>query len=59
MTTRTEKRLLVISNKRQRLMQRIARAGSAHKATRALEAKLVDATAEQLRAEVRLERKRA
>ena len=57
MTTRTEKRLLVLCSQRARLIQRIAKAGSSHKATRALQAKLIDTTAEQIKTEIRLERK--
>lgn len=57
--TRTERRLITLSNQRARLMARIAKAGESHKATRELQARLVDATAKQIRAEIRLERQRA
>ena len=58
MTTHTEKRLLTLSNKRQRLMARLHKAVEGHKATRDIQAKLVETTAAQIRAELRIERKR-
>ena len=57
--TRNERKLIATAAKRKRLIERIAKAGNAHKATRALQGRLIDATAEQLRVENRLERKRA
>lgn len=57
MTTRTEKRLLVLSNKRKRLMDRLVKAAEDHKPTRDLQARLVDATRLQIRAELAIERK--
>jgi hypothetical protein len=54
---RTERKLITLAQKRARLMQRIAKAGEGHKATRDLQARLVDATAQQIRAEIAIERK--
>lgn len=55
--TRTEKRLLNLSNKRKRLMQRIVKASTEHKARQELYGRLVEATAAQIRTELALERK--
>lgn len=59
MTTRNEKRLIVLSNQRKRMAERIIRNTREHKSTKDLQAKLIDATVEQLKIERRLERKRA
>jgi len=57
--TRTEKRLIVLSNKRKRIADRIFKNAREHKSTKDLQARLIDATVEQLKVERRLERKRA
>ena len=57
--TRNERKLIATAAKRKRLIERIAKAGNDHKATRALQGRLIDATVEQLKVERRLERKRA
>ena len=59
MTTRNEKRLLVLSNKRKRLIERIAKESDSHRSRQALRGKLVDVTTEQIQTELRLERRRA
>lgn len=57
MASRTEKRLIKLSNDRQRLMQRIVKASTEHKARQELYGRLVEATAAQIRTELALERK--
>lgn len=59
MTTRNEKRLIVLSNQRKRIADRIIKSAREHKSTKDLQARLIDATTEQLKLERRLERKRA
>lgn len=56
--TRTQKKLISIATKRARFIQRIAKAEQQHKSVKELQGRLVDATTQQIRAEVRLERKR-
>jgi hypothetical protein len=55
--TRTEKRLLLKANERARLMERIKKNEREHKSTKDLQARLVDATRQQIKAELSLERK--
>lgn len=57
--TKTERRLIALAQKRESLKRRIALAGKGHKATTDLQARLVDATAKQIRAELRIEKARA
>lgn len=55
--TRTEKRLIKLSNDRARLIKRIAAAGNKHKQVSGLQTELVRATRQQLALENRLDRK--
>lgn len=57
--TKNERRLLGLAQKRGRLITRIVKNKREHRATAALSAKLVDVVAEQLKTEMRIERKRA
>lgn len=57
--TRTEKRLVALANKRQRIKTHIKHAGKNHKARKYLQSRHVAATVELLRAELRLEKARA
>ena len=57
MSTRTETRLSNLMNKRSRLIHRLAKAEREHKATRGIQAKLVDVTVQQLKTERRIERR--
>lgn len=59
MSTRTEKRLLALAYKRDRLAGRIIKRAREHRSSKDLQAKLIDATTEQLKIEHRLERRRA
>lgn len=52
-----EQRRQKFANECDRLIQRIAKAGEGHKATRDLQARLVDARRQQIRTELALERK--
>lgn len=58
MSTKNEKRLIVLSNKRDRIMKRKAQAAREHKSTGALHAEHVDVTCKLLRAEHRANKQR-
>lgn len=57
MSTRTEKRLMKLSNDRARLVGRIKKGEREHKSTKDLQARLVDATRRQIAAELRAEKR--
>jgi hypothetical protein len=56
MATRTEKRLITLSNRRARLIDRIAKESERHGQRQALRGRLIDATTEQIKTELRLMR---
>ena len=56
--TRTERRLIALVQERDRLRNRIAKAHNYRQSTKDLQARLVDATARQIRAEIAIERRR-
>lgn len=57
MSTRTEKRLMKLSNDRAKLIDRIKKNEREHKSTKDLQARLVDATRRQIKAELAIERR--
>lgn len=58
MTTRLQKQLNATANKRARIRERITKAEDQHKPVAGLRPKHIDATAAQLKAEIRIERKK-